>query len=142
MYVIEGFVAHGDRRGRTLGFPTANIPITASPDTEGVWASLVETGPGTFSVAAVSVGRRRTFYPRSGHQLLEARLLDVTLDLYGQRLRVFLFERLRCQESYSTVEALVEQLHLDVGQTREWALRHYPWLVAPALGDSRVGAQA
>lgn len=47
MHVIEGIVEPGDQRGRTLGFPTANIPITASPDTDGVWASLVEIGPGT-----------------------------------------------------------------------------------------------
>lgn len=74
--------------------------------------------------------------------MLEAHLLDATQDLYGQRLRVHLFERLRCQETFSSVEALVEQLHLDVGGTRERAMRDYPWLVAPASIDSPVGAQA
>lgn len=62
MHVYEGIVEPGDRRGRTLGFPTANISITAPPDTDGVWAGLVETGPDTFAIAAVSIGRRPTFY--------------------------------------------------------------------------------
>ena len=141
MYVVEGIVEPGDRRGRTLGFPTANIPIAASPAADGVWAGLVETGSDAFVVAAVSIGMRRTFYPHDGHRLLEAHLLDVNLNLYGRRLRVHLFEHLRCQQAFSTVEALVEQLHSDVGRTREWALRHYPWLVAPAFSESQMGAQ-
>jgi hypothetical protein len=96
----------------------------------------------TFAIAAVSVGRRRTFYPHDGQRLLEAHLLDFSLNLYGRRLRVHLFERLRGQEAFSTIEALVEQLHLDVGRTREWACGHYPWLTSPALSDSPVGVQA
>ncbi|MEV7136473.1 riboflavin kinase [Arthrobacter sp. NPDC093128] len=142
VYVYEGIVEAGDRRGRTLGFPTANIPITAAADIDGVWAGLVETGPETFAIAAVSVGRRRTFYPHDGQRLLEAHLLDFSLNLYGRRLRVHLFERLRGQEAFSTIEALVEQLHLDVGRTREWACGHYPWLTSPASSDSPVGVQA
>ena len=142
VYVDEGIVEAGDRRGRTLGFPTANIPITADADSDGVWAGLVETGPETFAIAAVSIGRRRRFYPSDGQRLLEAHLLDSSLDLYGRRLRVHLFERLRGQEAFSTIGALVEQLHLDVGRTREWAFVHYPWLVSPVSSDSPAGVQA
>ena len=72
VYVYEGIVEAGDRRGRTLGFPTANIPITAAADIGGVWAGLVETGPETFAIAAVSVGRRRTFRQKCAHSRVQA----------------------------------------------------------------------
>jgi FAD synthase len=137
--VIEGTVERGDQRGRTLGFPTANIPIAGNPELDGVWAGLVETGTESFAVAAVSIGRRRTFYDGDGERLLEAHLLDTDQDLYGQQLRVHLLEKLRPQATFPSVDALVEQLRADVGRTREWAVRNQPWLISPAQA---VGALA
>ena len=142
MTVIEGIVERGDRRGRQLGFPTANIPIAQAKGLEGVWAGVVEMGQAHFAAAAVSIGRRRTFYKDPGKLLLEAHLLDVEEDLYGRHLRVHLLERLRSQESFADAAALVQQLRLDVAHTRECVLIHLPWLLAPAPGDARTGVWA
>ncbi|MBO1267304.1 riboflavin kinase [Arthrobacter cavernae] len=134
--IVEGTVEYGDQRGRTLGFPTANIPILGNPELDGVWAGLVETGLVPFAVAAVSIGRRRTFYSGEGERLLEAHLLDTEQELYGQHLRVHLLERLRPQAAFPSVEALIEQLHEDVEQTRRWAELNQPWLLSPIAGTS------
>lgn len=142
--VIEGIVERGDQRGRTLGFPTANIPIAGNPKLDGVWAGLVETGLESFTLAAVSIGRRRTFYSGDGERLLEVHLLDTDQDLYGQKLRVHLMEELRPQMTFPGVDALVEQLKKDVEQTRNWARLNQPWLLSPIAGTSpraiRTGA--
>ena len=105
----------GDRRGRELGFPTANIV----PD-EG----LVCPGHGVYvaraggACAAVSVGVRPTF--GTGRAvLIESYLLDRDVDLYGQTLTVEFLSRLRGERRFDTVEALVEQMHHDVARTRE-----------------------
>lgn len=155
MMVVEGVVEHGDARGRTIGFPTANLPL---PDAgidagigaevgagsgkaveDGVWAALVRTGSGEWRVAAVSVGRRRTFYTGGGHRLLEAHLLDFHGDLYGQALRVELAAKLRDQQSFPGVQALTAQLRRDVEDTRRWAAGHCPWLLAPQERRAAVG---
>ena len=129
MTVIEGVVEHGDARGRTLGFPTANIALTEHEIADGVWAAQVRIGSGIWAAAAVSVGRRRTFYAGVGPRLLEAHLLDFAGDLYGQRLRIELVTRLREQQSFSGIHALTQQLHRDIEDTRTWATTHCPWLV-------------
>jgi FAD synthase len=120
--VVRGHVEHGDARGRLLGFPTANLSVDHADVADGVWAALVtvdETGPDI--PAAVSIGRRTTFYGRHGHRLLEAHLLDVDMDLYGRLLDVRLYRQLRPQRRFDDVDALVEQMHRDVGNTRDWA---------------------
>jgi FAD synthase len=137
---IDGIVEPGDQRGRTLGFPTANIPLDEEADLDGVWAGLVENDPGDFTVAAVSVGRRRTFYGHTGPRLLEAHLLDVDQNLYGCRLRVHLLVWLRPQKNFRTLEDLVAQLREDVAATRAWATRSYPDYLAPAQGSESAGA--
>jgi FAD synthase len=76
MTVIQGIVEHGDKRGRTLGFPTANIQLFDDQIEDGVWAAVIRTDSGKCGVAANSIGRRRTFYPQAGNKLLEAHLLD------------------------------------------------------------------
>ncbi|MFI7481178.1 riboflavin kinase [Kocuria sp. M1R5S2] len=129
MTVIEGVVEHGDARGRTLGFPTANLALPGGVAEDGVWAAQVRIDSGERVLAAVSVGRRRTFYADEGHRLLEAHLLDVDGDLYGRTMRVELGTRLRGQQSFPSVHALTEQLHRDVEATRAWAAAHCPWLL-------------
>jgi riboflavin kinase/FMN adenylyltransferase len=113
-FQLRGEVVTGDRRGRELGFPTANIV----PDEElicpghGVYAARADGG-----CAAVSVGVRPTF--GTGRAVLvEAFLLDFDGDLYGQVLRVDFLARLRGERRFDTVEALVDQMHRDVDQTR------------------------
>ncbi|MFF0989815.1 riboflavin kinase [Kocuria nitroreducens] len=142
MTVIEGVVEHGDARGRTLGFPTANIALTDLEPADGVWAAQVRIGSEAWAVAAVSVGRRRTFYAGEGPRLLEAHLLDVDGNLYGQTLRIELITQLREQQSFPDVHALTEQLHRDVEDTRAWAAAHCPWLLSarvPTAPERELG---
>jgi riboflavin kinase / FMN adenylyltransferase len=116
---MRGVVAHGDKRGRTLGFPTANLvpdPRLAVPD-HGIYACRASVpGMGQW-VAAVSIGVRPTFVTGRG-LLVEAFLLDFDGDLYGQELRLDFIARLRGEKRFDSVDALVEQMHRDVVETR------------------------
>jgi riboflavin kinase / FMN adenylyltransferase len=122
-FQMRGEVVSGDRRGRELGFPTANlIPDDAlvCPG-HGVYACLAETedGPGVVP-AAVNVGVRPTFVTGRG-ELVEAYLLDFEGDLYGTQLRLRFIERLRGERRFGSAQELVEQMHRDVALTREIA---------------------
>ncbi|MFW6186436.1 MAG: riboflavin kinase [Actinomycetota bacterium] len=130
MTVVEGIVEHGDARGRTIGFPTANLAICDPGVEDGVWAAQIRVDSDQWAVAAVSVGRRRTFYTGQGPRLLEAHLLDFNGDLYGRTMRVELTVKLRGQQSFSSIQTLMDQLHRDVEATRAWALIHCPWLLS------------
>jgi FAD synthase len=122
--VVLGTVEAGDRRGRELGFPTANLRLGRVPVRDGVWAGrVVLDHSGATYVAAVSVGRRPTFYRRDGERLLEAYLLDFDSDLYGRSIRVDLHQLLRRQRRFRGVPDLIEQLAVDVASTRAWAQR-------------------
>jgi riboflavin kinase/FMN adenylyltransferase len=115
---VEGVVVHGDRRGRELGFPTANLstaPYTALP-ADGVYAGRFVIGDRSLP-AAVSVGTNPTFSGRV--RTVEAYVLDVDEDFYGFEVAVDFVHRLRGQERFTDVAALVEQMHRDVARTRE-----------------------
>jgi riboflavin kinase/FMN adenylyltransferase len=116
-FQLEGVVVEGDRRGRELGIPTANLlpsPELVVPGA-GIYAGLARGVP-----AAISVGVRPTF-EADGKLLVEAHLLDFEGDLYGEALRVAFLDRIRDEESFDTPEALVEQMRRDVERTREIA---------------------
>ncbi|HWM10913.1 MAG TPA: bifunctional riboflavin kinase/FAD synthetase [Solirubrobacteraceae bacterium] len=118
---MRGEVAHGDKRGRTLGFPTANLvpdPRLVVPD-HGIYACRAEID-GESHVAAVNVGVRPTFKTGRG-LLVEAYLLDFERDVYGRALRLDFLERLRGERRFESVEALVEQMGTDVEQIRRIA---------------------
>ncbi|MEX5262217.1 riboflavin kinase [Kocuria sp. CPCC 205263] len=142
MTVVEGIVEHGDARGRTIGFPTANLALPGSGIEDGVWTAQVRIGSEEWAVAAVSIGRRRTFYGTEGPRLLEAHLLDFNGDLYGRTMRVELTAKLRGQQSFSSVRALMEQLHRDVEATRAWAATQCPWLLNTQGSTTRERARA
>ena len=111
-FLFEGEVVEGDRRGRTLGMPTANlVPDDAyvCPG-HGVYAAWAGGHP-----AAVNVGVRPTFDTGRG-LLVEAHLIDFEGDLYGQTLRIAFVERMRGEKRFETVEELVEQMNRDVEQ--------------------------
>ena len=111
---MRGTVAHGDKRGRTLGFPTANLvpdPRLVVPD-HGIYACRAEVD-GESHVAAVNVGVRPTFKTGRG-LLVEAFLLDFDRDIYGRELRLDFLERLRGEQRFDSVDALVEQMGRDV----------------------------
>ena len=117
---IDGEVVHGDKRGRELGFPTANLvpdPALALP-AHGVYACTVVLGDGAESVrAAVNVGVRPQFDTGRG-ELIEAYLIDWAGDLYGQTIRIEFERRLRGERRFESVDALVEQMGADVEAAR------------------------
>jgi riboflavin kinase/FMN adenylyltransferase len=115
---MRGIVAHGDKRGRTLGYPTANLvpdPRLVVPD-HGIYACIAQVD-GERHVASVNVGVRPTFKTGRG-LLVEAFLLDFEGDIYGRELRLDFLERLRGERRFDSVEALVAQIGADVEQTR------------------------
>jgi riboflavin kinase/FMN adenylyltransferase len=118
---MRGTVAHGDKRGRTLGFPTANLvpdPRLVVPD-HGIYACRASVD-GQSHIAAVNVGIRPTFKTGRG-LLVEAYLLDFEGDIYDRELRLDFLERLRGERRFDSVEALVEQMGRDVVETRRIA---------------------
>ena len=123
-YEILGLVREGDRRGRELGFPTANTyplhPRTAMPGTGiyAVRAALIEHDadghalPPRWHPGAASLGTNPTF--NGVESRLEVHLLDgMDYDLYGRRLRVAFIDRLRGEERFSSIEALTAQMRID-----------------------------
>jgi len=114
-FMLEGPVVEGDKRGRELGFPTANL----IPDDRlvtpghGVYAAFANGFP-----AAVNIGVRPTFESGRG-VLIEAYLIDHEEDLYGQNLRTAFVSRLRGERRFTSVEELVAQMHRDVEEARE-----------------------
>jgi riboflavin kinase/FMN adenylyltransferase len=121
-FALRGEVVHGDKRGRTLGFPTANLvpdePLVCPG--HGVYA-----GRAAGACAAVSIGVRPTF--GSGRAVIvEAFLLDRDEDLYGRTLQIDFLSRLRGERRFDSVEALVKQMDLDVEQTRQVCARADP----------------
>lgn len=122
--VVEGVVAHGDKRGRLLGFPTANIAGDSVILEDGVWAGTVQVDPqggGREYVAAISLGSRPTYYAQDGVRLIEAFLLDFDEQIYGRRVRVRFLHRLRPQWGFEDSSQLVHQLHRDVADVEAWA---------------------
>jgi riboflavin kinase/FMN adenylyltransferase len=117
---VRGVVIEGDRRGRELGFPTANVAV---PDeiclpAAGIYAGTFRGTDGVDRPAAISLGRRPTFYAGDGHLLLEANLLDFDGDLYGQEAAVRFLARIRDEERFDSVPDLVEAMERDVEAVR------------------------
>jgi riboflavin kinase/FMN adenylyltransferase len=114
-FLLEGPVVEGDGRGRTLGFPTANLVPQDDLVTpgHGVYAAFANGHP-----AAVNVGIRPTFETGRG-LLIEAYLIDFDGDLYGKTLRVAFIARLRGERRFPGVEELIAQMHRDVEEARE-----------------------
>jgi riboflavin kinase/FMN adenylyltransferase len=117
---VRGEVEVGDRRGRELGFPTANVGVPARIclPADGIYAGTFVAADGVERAAALSLGRRPTFYDHADLSLLEAFVLDFDGDLYGQQVRVRFVERLRGEERFESVEDLVQQMERDVEATR------------------------
>ena len=117
---LRGVVGHGDARGRTIGFPTANVTVAGGMllPRDGVYAGLYVGPDGVPRPAAVNVGRRPTFYDESGLLLVEAHLIDFDGDLYDQRAGVRFVHRLRDERRFDGIDALVAQLRTDVDDAR------------------------
>jgi riboflavin kinase/FMN adenylyltransferase len=121
-FLLEGEVVQGDRRGRELGMPTANIVPNDALVTpgHGVYAAWAHGHP-----AAVNVGVRPTFDTGRG-LLVEAYLLDFSGDLYGEALRIAFLARMRGEKRFESVDDLVAQMRLDADRAREIASATVP----------------
>ena len=118
-FSASGEVMHGDARGRTLGYPTANLLPREGfvVPGHGVYACRAHTADGAVHAAATNVGVRPMFVTGRG-ELIEAYLIDFDGDLYDQELRVDFLRRLRGERRFASVDALIEQMGRDVDEAR------------------------
>ena len=120
-YEVRGEVFAGDQRGRLLGFPTANVAVPSGMclPADGVYAGFYERPNGDTNRCAINLGRRPTFYEHADASLLEAHLLDVDVDLYGESASVRFEHFLRSERKFDGVDALIAQLGHDVASARD-----------------------
>jgi riboflavin kinase/FMN adenylyltransferase len=120
-YEVRGEVFAGDQRGRLLGFPTANVAVPSGMclPADGVYAGFYERPDGEEHGCAINLGRRPTFYEHADASLLEAHLLDVDVDLYGEQASVRFEHFLRSERKFDGVDALIAQLGHDVASARD-----------------------
>jgi riboflavin kinase/FMN adenylyltransferase len=113
-------VKHGDARGRTLGFPTANVSIPAETllPADGIYACWYERPSGEVLASAASLGRRPTVYDDQPYRLLEVYVLDWSGDLYDEVAKVRFVTRLREELKFDSLDAMVEQMNRDCAQAR------------------------
>ena len=116
-YAIEGVVQRGDRRGRELGYPTANLPLgDYQRPRYGIYAVRVTLDDGSEHPGVASLGVRPTFDPPT--ELLEAHLLDFDGDLYGRKVEVALHAFIRDEKKFDDIGALVAHMQEDEAQAR------------------------
>ena len=117
-FFVDGTVVAGDGRGRTIGFPTANLePVNETLPAAGVYACLLATEGGPARPAVANLGQRPTFGP--GARRLEVHVLDFSGDLYGARARVGFVARLRDEKRFGGPEELAAQIADDVARARQ-----------------------
>jgi riboflavin kinase / FMN adenylyltransferase len=117
---VRGVVVEGDRRGRELGYPTANVAVPSDIclPADGIYAGWHLRPDGTAHATAINLGRRPTFYEDAEQSLLETHLLDFDGDLYGEPATVRFVARLRDELRFDSVDDLVRQMANDVDETR------------------------
>tara|TARA_B100000530_G_scaffold178967_1_gene113306 strand:+ start:1184 stop:2104 length:921 start_codon:yes stop_codon:yes gene_type:complete len=117
-HLIRGTVVSGDQRGRTIGFPTANLETDCELlPARGVYAVRARADGGRWYDAVANLGVRPTFDGRGF--LVEVHLLDFSGDLYGSEMEVSFVQRLRGEQQFKNSEDLTKQIHLDVNAARE-----------------------
>ncbi len=118
-FALRGPVLHGDERGRTIGFPTLNIGVSADRalPPNGVYVTRAEAAGRTYA-AVTNVGTRPTF--DGAGVTIETHLLDFEGDLYGQSVTIELLSMLRPEQKFSGIEALVAQIRRDADAARQW----------------------
>jgi riboflavin kinase/FMN adenylyltransferase len=118
---VRGLVEHGDHRGREWGFPTANVavPELTQLPADGIYAAWFVRPDGSVHPGAASLGRRPTIYDDQPFRLLEVHLLDGDdFDLYGEAVAVRFVARLRGEERFDDVDALIAQIGRDCEDAR------------------------
>ena len=118
-YAIGGRVTHGDKLGRSLGFPTANVVLRHPPPLTGIFAVRVHGLGEGGRPGAASRGVRPTV-KEAGKPLLEVFVFDFDQPVYGRRIVVEFLRKLRDEERYPDLQALTRQIHADVAHAREY----------------------
>jgi riboflavin kinase/FMN adenylyltransferase len=119
-YSISGHVEHGNRMGRQLGFPTANIQLRHNrPPVAGIFAVRVRIEGGEWRLGAASLGVRPTVVA-GGKPVLEVHLFDFNDEIYGKHLHVEFMHKLRDEERFPDLETLAKQIALDVEHAKQW----------------------
>ena len=120
-YEVRGVVERGDQRGRTWGFPTANVAVPEEIllPADGIYAGWYERPSGECLPAAISLGRRPTVYEAQPYRLLEAHLLDWDGELYGEDAKVRFVAHLRDEEKFDSVDDLLAQMQRDCDEVRK-----------------------
>ena len=117
-HAIRGVVIPGDQRGRTIGFPTANLELDAElVPPAGVYAVRARADAGAWHPAVANLGVRPTF--DGGRFLVEVHLLDFRGDLYGAQMEVSFIERIRDERRFNDPTALTNQIRRDVAEARD-----------------------
>jgi riboflavin kinase/FMN adenylyltransferase len=119
---MRGPVVEGDRRGRTIGFPTANVAIGDEMlmPADGIYAGhLIRHGDGSRLPAAIYLGHRPTFYDETAATLLEVHVLGFEGDLYGEHVAVSFEHHIRGDRRFDSVDALAEQLGRDCDEAAQ-----------------------
>ncbi len=118
-YTLSGRVAHGDRLGRSLGFPTANLPLRHPPALTGIFAVRIHGLQPAPLTGVASLGVRPTV-KTGALPLLEVFVFDFDRSIYGRRITVEFVQKLRDEERYPDLATLTRQIRADVAKAREW----------------------
>lgn len=116
-YTITGRVAHGDKLGRELGFPTANVALRRRPPLSGIFAVRIHGLGASAREGVASIGVRPTV-KADGKPLLEVFVFDFDAQIYGRRITVEFVHKLRDEHRYATLDALASQIRRDVADAR------------------------
>ena len=137
-HFLNGPVVRGRERGRTIGFPTANLDSeTECLPPDGVYATRVILDDGAYP-SITNIGMRPTFAETA--RSIEAHIFDFTRDIYGQRIKLELVERIRPEKKFASAEALKAQIALDLKKAREIlaAVSSSPATRAESSGTARA----
>lgn len=137
-YSISGRVIDGDKLGKQIGFPTANIQLKHNrPPLSGIFVvavrGAIKSSPGTTLPGVASLGVRPTTH-QNGKPVLEAHLFDFSQEIYGQHLQVDFLHKLRNEEKFADIDALIRQIKKDVAQAKDF------FMTAPIHSDSMCSA--
>lgn len=125
-YSISGRVIDGDKLGKQIGFPTANIQLKYNhPPLSGIFVvavrGAIQSSPATILPGVASLGVRPTIH-KNGKPVLEVHLFDFSQDIYGQHLQVDFLHKLRDEEKYADIDTLIVQIKKDVLQAKDFFL--------------------
>lgn len=128
-YLLNGKVAHGDKRGRVLGFPTANLSVLSKEKlipADGVYAARVTLPSPVFHIngqyetfdSAVNIGRRPTF--KGNERRVEAFIFDFDRNIYGQEMMISFYGFIRPDLAFDSVDDLISRMHEDVAEVKSF----------------------